>query len=373
MATHKAYVQAEGGGTTTIQTVSTPSPLVGQVLVSVLATPILSYTSGVLSGKMFPLVHPLTPGIAAIGRVVAVGPDSTVLKKDQLVFCNPSIRARDDPSGGTSILQGWFGGMTPESMKLMEGPWRQGSWSERLIVPTENVVPLDEHQLTKQLGYTAPQLCWINEFLVPFGGFLAADFRSGSTAVVAPATGHFGGCAVQVALAMGARKVIAVGRNAAALQKLEQLDANGRVSSVALTGDVEKDAGAIRSASPGGRGADMYIDFSPGHATNAPHLQSCISALKHGGQAVLMGGVRSNVSLNYAQLMINNITVKGNFMYGVQAPSKMVGLIESGVLSLKGLNTRAFEFDDLQGAIEFAEKHVGMADLAVLTPVVELG
>lgn len=371
MSTHKAYVQAEGGALTTIQTVATPSPLIGQVLVTVLATPILSYTSEVLSGKMFPLTYPLTPGIAAVGRIEAVGSDSTILKKDQLVFCNPSIRARDDPSGGTMILQGWFGGMKAESMKLMEGPWRQGSWSEKLVVPTENVVPLDEHRLIRGLGYTVPQLCWINEFLVPFGGFLAADFQPGSTAVVAPATGHFGGCAVQVALAMGAAKVIAVGRNADALKRLEQLDANGRVTSVSLSGDVEKDGGAIKSASPGARGADMYLDFSPGQASNTPHLQSCISALKHGGQAILMGGVRANVSINYAQLMINNITLKGNFMYEAQAPSKIMGLIESGILSLKGLNTKVFDFADLQVAIEFAEKHVGMADLTVLTPVVE--
>ena len=371
MATHKAYVQAEGGAPVNIQSVPTPSPVVGQVLVHVLATPILSYTSSVLGGKMFPLVYPLTPGIAAIGRIVATGPDSTILQKDQLVYCNPFIRARDDTSGGTSILQGWTGGMTPESMKLMEGPWRQGSWSEKLIVPTENVLPLDEHRLTNELGYTAPQLCWINEFLVPFGGFLAADFRPGSTAIVAPATGHFGGCAVQVALAMGARKVIAAGRNAEALKKLEELDSNGRVTSATLSGDVEKDAAIIRSATIGGRGADVYIDFSPPQAVNATHPQACISALKHGGQAVLNGGMGGNLSLSYVQLMLNNITVRGNFMYDFRAPSMMKGLVESGVLSLKGLNTKVFGFDELQSAIDFAEKHVGMVDLTVFTPVVE--
>lgn len=371
MSTHKAYIQAEGGAPVNIQTVTTPAPLIGQVLVNVLATPILSYTSGVLSGTMFPLVHPLTPGIAAVGRVAAVGADSTTLKRGQLVYCNPIIRARDDPSGGTSILQGWFGGMTPESMKLMEEPWRQGSWSEKLVVPTENVVPLDETRLVQELGYKIPQLCWINEFLVPFGGFLAADFRAGSTAIVAPATGHFGGCAVQVALAMGARKVIAVGRNAEALKKLEQLDTHGRVTCASLSGDAEKDGATIRNFTPGGRGADLYIDFSPSEASNATHPQSCISALKHGGQTILMGGVRSNVSLNYAQLMINNITVKGNFMYDVRAPSMIMGLIESGVLSLKGLNTKVFGFEELQDAIEFSQKHVGMADLTVLTPMVE--
>ena len=368
MATHRAYVQAEAGAPVTIQTASTASPLVGQVLVDVLGTPILPYTDGVLSGEMFPLVHPLTPGIAAIGRIAAVGADSTYLQPGQLVFCNPAIRARDDRSGGTSILQGWFGGMTPESMKLMQGPWRQGSWSEKLMVPTENTVVLDEHRLIQELGYTIPQLCWINEFLVPFGGLLAANFRPGLTIIVAPGTGHFGGCAVRVALAAGARKVIAAGRNTDVLHKLEQSDSNGRVTGITLSGDVDKDAMALRSASPNGKGADVYLDFSPFNASNATHPQACISALKHGGQGILLGGVRSNISFNYAQLTINNITVKGNFMYDTDAPSMIMGIIESGVLSLGGLNTKTFGFDMLQDAIEYASKHGGFADLTVLTP-----
>ena len=256
-------------------------------------------------------------------------------------------------------------------MKLMQGPWRQGSWAEKMIVPIENVVPLDEQRLFKELGYSIPQLCWMNEYLVPYGGFLAADFATGSTVIVAPATGHFGGCAVQIGLAMGARQVVAVGRNAGVLEEIESLDANGRVKSVALSGDIEADGKAIRNVLPGGKGADAYIDFSPFQAGQATHPQACVSALKHGGKAILMGGVRENISLNYAQLMTNNITVRGNFMYATETPFKFRNILESGTLPLRGLNTTVFGFDDLTKGIEFAEKHVGMADLTVMTPVVE--
>lgn len=47
----------------------------------------------------------------------------------------------------------------------------------------------------------------MNELSVPFGGWLAADLKPASVVIVAPATGHFGASAVQVALAMGVRKV----------------------------------------------------------------------------------------------------------------------------------------------------------------------
>lgn len=106
MASHRAYIQSEPNGPLTLQTVTTPTPSIGQVLVTVLATPLLSYTREVLKGELFPLVHPLTPGIAAIGRISSTGADNTVLKDGQLVFCNPLIRARNSPFDGSCILQG---------------------------------------------------------------------------------------------------------------------------------------------------------------------------------------------------------------------------------------------------------------------------
>ena len=363
MATHHAYVQESLGGKVEIQKVDTPTPSGGEVLIEVLATPILSYTNAVLSGSLFPLVHPLTLGISAIGRIASTGPDTTSLNAGQLVFCNPVIRARDDPAAAL-ILHGWFGGVSAEARKLMEGPWRNGAWAEKMMVPIENVIVLPEQTLTEKLGYSIPQLCWINEFLVPFGGWLAADLKPGACVIVAPATGHFGACAVQVALALGVGKVVAAGRNANALEKVEQLDKNGRVKAVQLSGDVETDTATLRKEV--GVGADAYLDFSPPHAAGATHPNACIGALKAGGYAVLMGGVTSDISINYASLMLRNITVRGNFMYPPTAPAQLVGLVESGLISLSGLKTGSVPFEDLHRGIEEAEKAGGAFELTAL-------
>lgn len=367
MASHRAYIQSEPNGPLTLQTVTTPTPSIGQVLVTVLATPLLSYTREVLKGELFPLVHPLTPGIAAIGRVSSTGADNTALKDGQLVFCNPLIRARNSPFDGSCILQGWFGGLTSPARRLMEGPWRNGSWTEKLIVPTENVVLLDEDRLLNHLGYSIPQLCWINELMVPLGGWLAACITAGATVIVAPATGHFGGCAVQTALALGARTVVAAGRSEAGLGRVEKLDSGGRVRTVRLSGDVETDAQKLRSASRD-IGADVYLDFSPPQAGASTHPQACIAALRYGGQAVLMGGVQGKLCLDYGRLMINNITVRGNFMYGLDAPNKLLNLLEGDLMSLKGLNMKAFAFEELEEGISFAASHAGAAELTVLMP-----
>lgn len=48
----------------------------------------------------------------------------------------------------------------------------------------------------------------------------SADLQAGETVVINGATGSFGSAAVAVALAMGAARVIATGRNSAALDAL---------------------------------------------------------------------------------------------------------------------------------------------------------
>src|SRR2546423_331933 len=57
--------------------------------------------------------------------------------------------------------------------------------------------------------------------LVPYGGFLAVDLQPGETVLVSGATGNFGSSAVAVALAMGAARVVAPGRDEKMLAELE--------------------------------------------------------------------------------------------------------------------------------------------------------
>jgi D-arabinose 1-dehydrogenase-like Zn-dependent alcohol dehydrogenase len=80
--------------------------------------------------------------------------------------------------------------------------------------------------------------------------------EAGETVIIAPATGGFGGAAVLVALAMGA-KVIAMGRNAEALAKLKTL--SGRIETVQITRNQEEEVAALQKFGP----ADAFFDISP--------------------------------------------------------------------------------------------------------------
>lgn len=232
MATHKAVVLSALDKPVSIESVPTPTAELGSAIVRVLATGLQSYTREIFNGtRPYVLSLPLVPGPSCIGRIVSTGPDATTLSPGQLVFCDPTITARDDAD--CSFLLGLHGGLSGSSQKLMNGPWRHGTYAEVAKLPLENCFPLDEERLcgTKPngLGYKVEELLAISTSLVPFGGLEEAGAGAGTAVIVAPATGKFGGAAVLVALAMGAR-VIAAGRNAKGLEKLKQFPGAERLT-----------------------------------------------------------------------------------------------------------------------------------------------
>lgn len=103
--------------------------------------------------------------------------------------------------------------------------------------------------------------------------------------IVTPATGFFSSGAVVAALGLGAN-VVAAGRNKESLKAMIETfgpDA-ARISPVELTGHIAHDAEALRAATPGGRGADGYMDFSSPEMAQGTHFQACLLALKRGGR-----------------------------------------------------------------------------------------
>ena len=374
MATHKAYLYTGPDAPLKPTELETATPSTGQVLVSVLATNILHYTASGLQpgGYLANSPLPLVPGAGAVGRIVEVGsPNSSSLEKGQLVFCNPLIRARDDSSGATSIIQGWFPGISAASRKIMEGEFRDGAWAEKMILPVESATVIDEEHFFKRLGYKPAQLCWVNDLVIPFAGLDNSDLRPGETVIVAPSTAHFGGCAVLVALAMGAGRVIALGRNEKALESLKKFDSMDRIRPVRLSGDLEADSAAIRAATPSSKGADLYLDFSPEQAKDSTHFAACLTSLKAGGRAVFMGGVLADIGINYALVLLQGLTIRGQFMYSPRHVEQLLGLVGSGLLDLHKLGVEEFEWQHLDKALETAKGFDRLGSVAVFTPVKE--
>ncbi|EKG20995.1 Alcohol dehydrogenase superfamily zinc-containing [Macrophomina phaseolina MS6] len=235
-----------------------PEATAGSVVVKVLNTVIPPYTESIHNGELavFNLKLPLVPHPSHIGRVHAVGSDAVLLKPGDLIYFSAPITARDDPD--VNIIQGHHGGEHASSIRLMQGEWRDGALQQYQKIPLENAYLLDEQRLCHELGYTPADLHELSFYSIGVGALLeGAALRAGETIIIGPTTGTFGGISCELALAMGAGRVIALGRNGEKLARLrKQLGGDERLRTVVMTGDVEADAKALREATPSGRGAE---------------------------------------------------------------------------------------------------------------------
>ncbi len=184
-----------------------------------------------------------------MGKVLETGPDATQLKKGMWVFCDPTVRSRDSALMPDIVLQGWSarggGGLALQQYH------RNGSFAEKIRIPTENALPLGEMALDDARAW-----CVVNTLLIAYGGLQAGRFERGNLAGERRNC-NFGSSAVAIALAMGAGKVIATGRNTAILQDLVARF-GPRVIPVRLTGDEQTDLAACQAA---GGFIDMVLDF----------------------------------------------------------------------------------------------------------------
>lgn len=341
-----------------------PEPVLGtgEVLVDVVAAPVLSYTNEVFSGeRRYLLTLPVAPGCGAVGRVRAVGPDATRLVAGDWVFCDPTVRSRDDVVSPDITLQGWSA--RGEGGLRLQAYHHHGSFAERLRVPTENALRLGALDAAD-----AARWCALVTLLVPYGGLLAADLKAGETLLVSGATGHFGSAAVAVALAMGAGCVVAPGRNERVLEELVRRFGS-RVRTVRLTGHEDEDREAMRRAAPGP--IDCVLDLLPPSVSTVP-VRAAVMAVRPYGRVVLMGGVGmlggEGLSLPYPWIMRNCITIRGQWMAPPEAVVRMVGLIRSGLLRLEEFHVTTFGLEQANEAVAHAAAHGGPFKLTVLQP-----
>ena len=116
----------------------------------------------------------------------------------------------------------------------------------------------------------------------------------------------FGGAAVCVAIAMGAR-VVAMGRNAEALSFLKsRVSMPERVETVRITSDMEADCEELKKHGP----IDAFYDIGPREAIDSTHFKSCMLALRHSGRVSLMGGYLTGKTATYSRLLTSSLTLR---------------------------------------------------------------
>jgi alcohol dehydrogenase len=381
----KAAILKTFGQPLTIEDIPEPVPGAGEVLVRVLATPVLAYAQEVFTGQRhYPLLLPLAPGCGAVGLVEKIGPDATRLKPGQLVFCDPTVRSRDDAISPDIMLQGWTA--TGEGPQKLQAHFRNGSFAEKMLMPLENAFSLEHVR-----SVDPAKLTWLNTLLVPYGGLLAAGLQPGQVLMVNGATGHFGSAAVAVAVAMGAARVVAPGRNEQALNALVR-QFGSRVHPVLLSEEKAITSNRFREATEDSSITYSAYSLSEEEAMNRKRFMEAaegpidclldllgpihdaaptrrgIMAVRSGGTAVLMGGVQAALDIPYNYVMRNNLVIRGQWMCPRHAPSLLVELLSSGLLNLESFSVHTFPLEQVNQAVQYAHDHGGAFQLTVLKP-----
>ena len=368
--THRALVLHSRDLPLVVETRPLPQITSGSALVRNLNVQLISYTGEVWSGKRpLPFPTPMVPGGHSVARVAAVGPDATTLKPGQLVYVHDFIAARDDPD--ELCLFGLHSGFSSGTRSMVENEWRDATLAEYSRVPMENCIPLDEARLLGSpqkggLGYSIDDLGYLQIPLVAYGGLVDIDLKPGETVIIAPATGQFGGAAVQVALAMGAGTVIAMGRNEDALKRVEAIYP-ARVKTVKITGDSEQELETLSKYGP----IDAFFDISPTMASNSSHYKSCISSLRRNGRASIMGGF-GDLTIPASAVVFKNLQLKGKWMYERKDIAGFMRLVIFGLLKLGAAGGNRimgkFGLEQWREAADMAAKEARVGQMVLMIP-----
>lgn len=335
-----------------------PEARPGSVVVDVLSVHVPGYLTAMMDSTDIPLPVPLVLGAGGIGVVRTVGEDVYGLSAGDVVALDSMVE-NDDADNPQDVLMGLgeIGGrgVMTEGVKAMREQWRDGTMAQQAVLPRSAVTRLPGAEHYANHGRLA-FLTWLG---IAGEGVVQSGQKPGDIVAVLGATGQMGGAAVLVALARGASRVIAVGRNEAALSRLSRLDA--RVTTVKLSGDVTADAMHI-----GADGAPHVVVDAMGGADNANAVLSGLQSLRDEGTLVLMGGVRLDVPIPYGEVLRRRLTIRGSRMYRPDTILSIWRMIQSGLIDLSKVEMHEVGIDDPAGAVSTAAKSSGLSFVSLI-------
>lgn len=235
-----------------------------------------------------------------------------------------------------------------EQVKII-GIDRAGCFAEYVVVPETNVyavdpsIPLEVAALFDPFG---------NAVHTALSGPLA-----GLTVAVVGA-GPIGCCAVAVARACGAGRIIATDVRPLRLELAHRMGAD-----LAVDSSKEDPVAAVRKAAGGG-GADVVLEMS-GHA---PAVAQAFKMLRRGGRIALLGIPSQGVTLDLAE----DVIFKGATIHGINGRRmwetwyQAEALLRSGRVDLRPLITHTLPLTKIEEGLRLLER--GEAAKVILKP-----
>jgi threonine dehydrogenase-like Zn-dependent dehydrogenase len=353
----RAWTLERPGADLTRSELPEPELRPGGVLLEILAVHVPAYTDVVAAGPRGRVPTPLVFGVGGVGRVLGVAEDVLGLTPGDLV-AHVGLLSSGDVVDPQEILVGWTGiggrGEVTPTVTAMQDRWRDGTFAERVVAPKEVLVRLPGAEAV------APErLALLGWFAIAAEALDRSGIAAGDAVAVLGATGQLGGAGVRLALSRGASRVVAVGRNEAALARLAALDP--RVRTVPLT-DRADTAAAITAEGE----VDVVVDALGAVGSPDPTLAG-YDALRPGGTMVLVGGVRQDLALPYGDLVHRRLTLRGSWMFTPTTLLRVYRAMLAGALEVEDLDVRTVGLDDPAAALALAAK-TGGDGFVVLVP-----
>jgi D-arabinose 1-dehydrogenase-like Zn-dependent alcohol dehydrogenase len=329
----------------TLDRIEVPEPRPTDVLVEVKACGVVPNLARVVSnffGKLTPdnkMMPPLPAifGLDPAGVVAKVGEQVWSVRPGERVYVNParscgscrmcrSGQAQDCPSW---TLQGYFG----RSQDIMRA-YPYGGLAQFITAPATALVKLPDtmsFEAAARLGYLG----------TAYAAMKKIGVGPGQTLLINGISGQLGLNAAQLALAMGATKILGTGRNGALLDRVKALvPARIDVLSVPNTPAAQPDPLVVwAKAATEGHGVDGMIDCLPPGAPGSA-LMRALYCLRRGGRAVNVGAVMETLPLNAFWLMTNRIGLQGSVWFTTGEGEEMAAMAGIGTLDLSALEHR---------------------------------
>src|SRR5262245_30613092 len=289
----KAALFHSGRPSLSVADIADPALLPSSAVIEVLACFISRSIAATIDAPMGILPpFPFVPGMNTVGRVIAIADDVAGLSPGDLVYCDHWYQSHTASSVPDHCFLGRYG-MGPGAGRHLER-WRNGGFAEQMVLPAECMTPLGDAARRA----TPAQLCRLGWFGTAYGAFVKAELKPAETVVVVGASGMVGSSGILIALAMGAARIVALGRNREKLDAIARL--NPRIVPV-VTDEAGFDSSAIRAAT-GGQGANVVLD-AVGSGAAPDTTIAAIGALAFGGRAVLVGvGLSGALALDYTKI-----------------------------------------------------------------------
>lgn len=348
-----------------IDEIEVPVPRPTDVLIEVKACGMVPNLGNVLSNiQYFPVCLPQLPAIFGLdpsGVVVDKGAQAHGIDVGDRVYVNPArycggcreCRTGQPLSCPAFAFNGYFGSSQDSQILFDDYPY--GGFGEFMTAPLYSLVKLPDnvsHETAARWGYLG----------TGYRALRRAEVGPGSVVLINGISGTLGLGVALFALALGARRILGIGRDRALLERVRAIDP-GRIEVHSASDEEPVADWALRVTDR--KGVCAVIDALYTGTPKEPWL-AAMSTLRRGGIHVNIGGVAEPVPIDLFTAMSRNQAFIASAWFTTAEGQEMADMAAIGQVDLSVFEHETFELADVNDALAVIKnRHGGFSNYVI--------